>query len=255
MWLVGLLLLLLVILLPKAVYILMEFERGVVFRLGRYAGNRGPGVVFLIPWVDRLVRVSLRTIVFEVPPQDVITRDNVSVKVNAVVFFRIIEPGLAIIEVENYLYATGQLAQVTLRSVLGHSELDELLSQRERLNLKLQDILDRATDPWGIKVSDVEVKTVDLSPDFQRVMAKQAEAERERRAKVINAEGEFLAAAKLAEAATIMEGAPYALQLRFLQTLNTVSSEKNSVCIIPFPVDILGALLPADEGGAPSPED
>lgn len=227
-----------IILLPMAIRILKEYERGVMFRLGRLQDSKGPGVIFMIPFVDRMVRVSLRTLAMEVPPQDVITRDNVSMKVNAVVYFRIVNPSAAVVEVENYLYATSQLAQTVLRSVCGQVELDELLSHRDRVNRQLQDILDKQTDPWGIKVSLVETKDIDLPADFKRVMARQAEAERERRAKVINAEGEAQAAARLAEAAGIMESNPMTLHLRFLQTISAVSSEKSSFYILPIPLDV-----------------
>ncbi len=231
-----------VILLPMAVKILKEYERGVVFRLGRLIAHKGPGVIFLIPFVDRMVRVSLRLVAMDVPPQDVITRDNVSMKVNAVIYFRIMDPSMAVVEVENYLYATSQLAQTVLRSVCGQAELDEILSRREDINRKLQDIIDKQTDPWGIKVSLVETKDIDLPSDFKRVIARQAEAERERRAKVISAEGEAQAANKLAEAATIMEQNPMTLHLRFLQTLTMVSAEKSSVFILPLPLDIFRML-------------
>ena len=227
-----------IILLPMAIRILKEYERGVMFRLGRLQDAKGPGVIFMIPFVDRMVRVSLRTLAMEVPPQDVITRDNVSMKVNAVLYFRIVNPSAAVVEVENYLYATSQLAQTVLRSVCGQVELDELLSHRERVNRQLQDILDKQTDPWGIKVSLVETKDIDLPTDFKRAMAKQAEAERERRAKVINAEGEAQAATRLAEAAGIMESNPMTLHLRFLQTISAVSSEKSSFYILPIPLDV-----------------
>lgn len=227
-----------VIFLPMAVKILKEYERGVVFRLGRLIKHKGPGVIFLIPFVDRMIRVSLRLVAMDVPPQDVITRDNVSMKVNAVIYFRIMDPSMAVVEVENYLYATSQLAQTVLRSVCGQAELDEILSRREDINRKLQDIIDKQTDPWGIKVSLVETKDIDLPTDFKRAIARQAEAERERRAKVISAEGEAQAATKLAEASTIMEQNPMTLHLRFLQTLTTVSSEKSSVYVLPLPLDI-----------------
>ena len=208
--------------------ILYEYERGVIFRLGRIVGVRGPGFIVVIPFLEKMVRVSLRLVTMDVPPQDVITRDNVSVKVNAVVYFRVVEPNRAILQVENYLYATSQLAQTTLRSTLGQVELDELLSERDKLNVKLQEILDKQTDAWGIKVTMVEVKYVDLPQEMQRAMAKQAEAERERRAKVISAEGEFQASAKIAEASEILSANPVSLQLRFLQTINDISSEKAS---------------------------
>lgn len=227
--------------------ILYEYERGVIFRLGRIVGVRGPGFIIVIPFLERMVRVSLRLVTMDVPPQDVITKDNVSVKVNAVVYFRVVEPNRAILQVENYLYATSQLAQTTLRSILGQVELDELLSEREKLNVKLQEVLDKQTDAWGIKVTMVEVKYVDLPQEMQRAMAKQAEAERERRAKVISAEGEFQASTKIAEASEILAANPVSLQLRFLQTINDVSSEKASTIILPLPIDLLKAFTPKDE--------
>lgn len=227
--------------------ILYEYERGVIFRLGRIVGVRGPGFIIVIPFLERMVRVSLRLVTMDVPPQDVITKDNVSVKVNAVVYFRVVEPNRAILQVENYLYATSQLAQTTLRSILGQVELDELLSEREKLNVKLQEVLDKQTDAWGIKVTMVEVKYVDLPQEMQRAMAKQAEAERERRAKVISAEGEFQASTKIAEASEILAANPVSLQLRFLQTINDVSSEKASTIILPLPIDLLKAFAPKDE--------
>jgi regulator of protease activity HflC (stomatin/prohibitin superfamily) len=223
--------------------VLREYERGVVFRLGRAIGAKGPGLIILIPVVDRMVKVSLRTVAMDVPPQDIITRDNVSVKVNAVIYFRVVDPVKAIIDVEDYLYATSQLAQTTLRSILGQAELDDLLAEREQINDKLQDILDRHTDPWGIKISTVEVKHVDLPVEMQRAMARQAEAERERRAKIINAEGEFQAAARLAEAAAIIGKEPTAIQLRFLQTVTEVAAENNSTILFPVPVDLLSAFV------------
>jgi regulator of protease activity HflC (stomatin/prohibitin superfamily) len=226
-----------------AIKVLNEYERAVIFRLGRIIEHKGPGIILLIPVIDRMVRVSLRTVVMDVPPQDVITRDNVSVKVNAVIYFRVMDPTKAVIEVENYLYATSQLAQTTLRSVCGQSELDELLASREKVNLILQEILDRHTDPWGVKVSMVELKYIDLPQEMQRAIAKQAEAERERRAKVINAEGEFQAAAKLSEAAVIIAKEPIALQLRFLQTLVEVAAEKNSTTVFPVPIDLFEPFL------------
>lgn len=225
----------------SAIKILPEYERGVVFRLGRYVGDRGPGLVILIPGVERMVRVSLRLITLDVPPQDVITRDNVSVKVNAVVYFRIMEPGKAIIEVQEFLYATSQLAQTTLRSVAGTAELDELLSDRDKINAQLQTLLDEATDAWGIKVAQVELKHIDLPVEMQRAMAKQAEAERERRAKVIAAEGELQASIKLTQAAQEMAKEPITIQLRFLQTLTEVSAEKNSTVVLPIPIELLRA--------------
>jgi regulator of protease activity HflC (stomatin/prohibitin superfamily) len=231
------------LLFASAVRILKEYERAVIFRLGRLIGAKGPGIVLLIPVVDRMVRVSLRTIVLDVPPQDVITKDNVSIKVNAVLYFRVVQSEKAIVEVERYLDATSQLSQTTLRSVLGQSELDELLADREKINKKLQVIIDNQTEPWGIKVSNVEVKHVDLPIEMQRAMAKQAEAERERRAKVIHAEGEFQASQKLSDAAQIISKHPVALQLRFLQTLTEVASEKNSTTIFPVPIDLLTPFL------------
>jgi regulator of protease activity HflC (stomatin/prohibitin superfamily) len=227
----------------SAVRILPEYERGVLFRLGRLAGVRGPGLFFIIPGIDRLVRVSLRTVVFDVPPQDVITRDNVTVKVSAVVYFRVMIADKAIVEVENYLYATSQLSQTTLRSVLGQVELDELLSQRDKINKELQEILDRHTGPWGVKVSNVEVKNIDLPQEMQRAIAKQAEAERERRAKVIHAEGELQASEKLAQAAHVLAAEPASIQLRFLQTLTEISAEKSSTIIFPVPVDLISMFL------------
>lgn len=229
--------------LSSAIRVLNEYERGVVFRLGRVIKAKGPGLIILIPVVDKIVKVSLRLVALDVDPQDVITRDNVSVKVNAVIYFRVIDPVKAVIEVENYQYAMSQLAQTTLRSVCGQAELDELLSARDKINAELQEILDTHTDPWGIKVATVELKHIDLPHEMQRAMAKQAEAERERRAKVINAEGEFQAAAKLAEAAEIIQERPVALQLRYLQTMREMSSEKNTTTIFPFPMDLFRPLL------------
>jgi regulator of protease activity HflC (stomatin/prohibitin superfamily) len=219
--------------------VLREFERGVVFRLGRLVGGRGPGLVYVIPFVERMERVDLRTVTMDVPPQDVITKDNVSVKVNAVLYFRVVDPGRAIVEVVDYLFATSQLAQTTLRSVCGQGELDDLLSARDRINQHIQEILDAETDPWGIKVVSVELKHIDLPQEMQRAMAAQAEAERERRAKVINAEGEFQAAQRLAEASAIISKHPTALQLRFLQTLTEIASEHHSTTIFPLPIDLL----------------
>ena len=232
------------VLLIMMVKILNEYERGVIFRLGRVLGRpKGPGLILLIPMIDRITKVSLRTVVHDVPPQDVITSDNVTLKVNAVVYFRVVDPLKAIIQVENYLYATSQLSQTTLRAVLGQSSLDDLLTQRDQINHRLQEILDRHTDPWGIKVSQVEVKHVDLPQEMQRAMAKQAEAERERRAKVIHAEGEMQAAAKLKEAADLMAQAPMSLQLRYLQTLTEIATENNSTILFPFPLDLLKPFL------------
>jgi len=228
--------------LSAAIRILNEYERGVIFRLGRVIKAKGPGLIILIPIVDKIEKVSLRLVAMDVDPQDVITKDNVSVKVNAVIYFRVIDPVKAIIEVENYNYAMSQLAQTTLRSVCGQADLDELLSAREKINAELQEILDTHTDPWGIKVATVELKHIDLPQEMQRAMAKQAEAERERRAKVINAEGEFQAAAKLAEAAEIIQKYPMALQLRYLQTMREMSAENNTTTIFPFPIDIVRPL-------------
>jgi len=230
---------LVVLFLSSAIRILNEYERAVVFRLGRVLKFKGPGLIILIPLVDRMMKVSLRLVALDVDPQDVITRDNVSVKVNAVIYFRVIEPVKAVIEVENYQYAMSQLAQTTLRSVCGQAELDELLSDREKINNELQEILDTHTDPWGIKVATVELKHIDLPQEMQRAMAKQAEAERERRSKIINAEGEFQAARRLAEAAEIIEKHPVALQLRYLQTMREMASESNTNTIFPFPMDIV----------------
>ena len=235
-----------VIILINAVRILREYERGVVFRLGRLIGNggvKGPGLILLIPIIDKMVKVSLRTVVMDVPPQDVITQDNVSIKVNAVVYFRVIEPQNAIVQVENYLQATSQLSQTTLRSVLGQSELDDLLSQREKINQRLQQIIDAHTESWGIKVSNVEVKQIDLPQEMQRAMAKQAEAERERRSKVIAAEGEYQASQRLADASKILSEQPSALTLRYLQTLREIATEKNSTTIFPIPIELLKVFL------------
>ena len=230
----------------SGIKILKEYERGVVFRLGRMVGARGPGMIYVIPGIEKMVKLDLRTVTMDIPPQDVITRDNVSVKVNAVLYFRVIDPNLAVREVENYLFATSQLAQVTLRSVCGQGELDELLSEREKINSRIQDILDRQTDPWGIKVVLVELKHIDLPQEMQRAMAKQAEAERERRAKVIHAEGEYQASQKLSDAAGVMASQPMALQLRYLQSLVEIASEKNSTTIFPVPIDLLTPFLKKD---------
>ena len=232
-----------VIVAASAIKILREYERGVIFRLGRLIGAKGPGIIFIIPGVDKLLRISLRLVTLDIPPQDVITRDNISIKVNAVVYFRVMDPNKAVVEVENYLYATSQLAQTTLRSVVGQADLDELLSQRDKINLKLQDILDKHTEPWGIKVSLVETKQVDLPENMQRAIARQAEAEREKRAKIIHAEGEFQAAEKLTQAANVISVNPTALQLRFLQTLAEIATEKNSTIIFPVPIDIISPFL------------
>jgi regulator of protease activity HflC (stomatin/prohibitin superfamily) len=237
-----------VLFLASAIRILNEYERGVVFRLGRVMSRaKGPGLIIIIPVVDRLVKISLRLVAMDVPPQDVITRDNVSVKVNAVIYFRVMDSIKAVVEVENYLYATSQLAQTTLRSVCGQAELDELLSDREKINTELQEILDKHTDPWGVKVTTVEVKHIDLPQDMQRAMARQAEAERERRAKVINAEGEHQAAARLAQAAEIIAEHPMALQLRYLQTLREVSAENNSTTLFPIPIDLFKPFIQLSE--------
>jgi len=227
----------------SGIKIINEYERGIVFRLGRIIDPKGPGIRWIIPLVDKFQKISLRIITMDVPSQDVITRDNVSVKVNAVVYFKVIDPVKAIIQVENYLYATSQLAQTTLRSILGMVELDELLSDREKLNLQLQEVLDKQTDPWGIKVTLVEVKYVDLPQEMQRAMAKQAEAERDRRAKVISAEGEFQASTKLSDASDILSRNPMALQLRYLQQMNEIASEKSTVIIFPIPIDIISNFL------------
>jgi regulator of protease activity HflC (stomatin/prohibitin superfamily) len=239
----GTFLILILFVLANSLRILREYERGVIFRLGRFVGVRGPGLILLIPFIERMVKVSLRTVAMDVMPQDVITKDNVSVRVNAVLYFRVVEPDKAIIEVENFLFATSQLAQTTLRSVVGQAELDELLSKRDKLNAQVQTILDEATDQWGIKVMTVEMKDVDLPMEMKRAMAKQAEAERERRAKVIHAEGEFQASERLSDAAANIEKHPVALQLRYLQALTEVAAENNSTTIFPVPVDLLTPFL------------
>ncbi|HMO33937.1 MAG TPA: slipin family protein [Lacibacter sp.] len=231
--------------LSSAIKVLREYERGVVFRLGRLIAAKGPGLILLIPVIDKMVKVSLRTVVLDVPPQDIITHDNVSVKVNAVVYFRVLEPDKAIVQVENYLAATSQISQTTLRSVCGQSELDDLLSQRDKINQKLQQIIDAQTEPWGVKVTNVEVKQIDLPQEMQRAMAKQAEAERERRSKVIAAEGEFQASQKLSDAAKILSDQPSALTLRYLQTLREIASDKNSTTIFPVPIDLLRPFMNA----------
>jgi regulator of protease activity HflC (stomatin/prohibitin superfamily) len=238
-----LIIVLVVFFLSAAIKILNEYERGVVFRLGRVIKAKGPGLIILIPVIDKMVKVSLRLVALDVDPQDVITRDNVSVKVNAVIYFRVIDPIKAIIEVENYGYAMSQLAQTTIRSVCGQAELDDLLSERDKINAELQEILDTHTDPWGIKVATVELKHIDLPQEMQRAMARQAEAERERRAKIINAEGERQAADKLSEAAAIIDKYPIALQLRYLQTVSEMASENNSTTIFPIPLDLFRPLL------------
>ena len=241
------------IVLSSSVKILREYERAVVFRLGRLVPNKGqrPGVILLIPFVDKMVKVSLRTVAMDVAPQDVITRDNVSIKVNAVIFFRVIDPRQAVVQVEDYLYATSQIAQTTLRSVLGQVELDDLLASRDQVNQQLQRIIDQHTDPWGVKVTAVEIKDVEIPEQMQRAMARQAEAERERRAKIINAEGEFQAAQRLTEAAVVMSENPIALQLRYLQTLLEIGSNNNSTIVFPAPIDILRPFL---EAHTPHPE-
>jgi regulator of protease activity HflC (stomatin/prohibitin superfamily) len=245
------LMVLIIFFLYNAIKILKEYERGVIFRLGRVLDRpKGPGLIILIPIVDKMVRISLRTVVLDVPPQDVITKDNVTIKVNAVVYFRVIEPMKAVIDVENYLYATSQLSQTTLRSVLGQAELDDLLSQREKQNARLQEIIDTHTEPWGIKVSNVEVKNVDLPQEMQRAIARQAEAERERRAKVISAEGEFQASARLADASDILSRNPMALQLRYLQTLIAIAQEQTSTIIFPLPIELMKAIT--DRKGGPA---
>ena len=253
-------LVLVLLFLSSAVKILNEYERGVVFRLGRVIGSKGPGLILLIPAIDKMIRVDLRVVAMDVPAQDVITRDNVTIKVSAVLYFRVIDPNSAIVGVENYLYATSQLSQTTLRSVCGQAELDELLAEREKINAHLQEILDKDTEPWGVKVAKVEIKNIDLPQEMQRAIAKQAEAERERRAKVIGAEGEFQAAQKLSDAAKIIGENPIALQLRYLQTLREVAAENNSTTIFPVPIDLLTPFMqlakmvtPAPTGGTTPP--
>ncbi|NLO19897.1 MAG: slipin family protein [Ignavibacteria bacterium] len=241
--------LLLILVISSALKILKEYERAVIFRLGRVIGVKGPGIIILIPFIDKMERVSLRTITMDIQPQDVITKDNVSIKVNAVLYFRVMFPDKAIIDVENYLFATNQIAQTTLRSILGQSDLDELLAERDKINKLLQEIIDEHTEPWGIKVSSVEVKQIDLPPEMQRAMAKQAEAERERRSKVINAEGEFQAAQKLSEAAQTIQDYPVALQLRYLQTLSDIATERNSTTVFPIPIDLLSPFIKQSLGG------
>ncbi|OGS16974.1 MAG: hypothetical protein A2234_01125 [Elusimicrobia bacterium RIFOXYA2_FULL_58_8] len=228
-----------IVILFSSIKVLNEYERGVTLTFGRFTGVKGPGLIFLIPGVQQMFRMSTRVVVLDVPPQDVITRDNISVKVNAVIYFRVVNPQAAVLNVENYMYATSQLAQTTLRSVLGQQELDDLLAQRDKINKNLQEILDQHTEPWGIKISSVEVKNVDLPQDMQRAIARQAEAERERRAKIIHAEGEFQAAQKLSDAAQIMAANPTSIQLRYLQTLTEISTEKNSTIIFPVPMDLI----------------
>ena len=239
-----------IMVLTSAVKVLREYERGVIFRLGRCIGQKGPGLILLIPVIDKMVKIPLRTVTMDVPSQDVITRDNVSVEVNAVVYFRVLDPTKAVLQVENYLYATSQIAQTTLRSTLGESELDELLSKREKINQELQMVIDRHTEPWGIKVSTVEVKNVDLPQEMQRAIARQAEAERERRAKIINAEGELQASQKLMEAAVVIAKEPFAMQLRYLQTLAEIATENNSTTIFPVPIDLFAPFIQAREKAA-----
>ena len=244
---IGTVLLVAVLLVIAGVKIVREYERAVILRLGRLVASRGPGVIYVIPFVEQMYKIDLRTITLDVPSQDVITRDNVSVKVSAVLYFRVIDPALAIVEVQNFLYATSQLAQTTLRSVCGQAQLDELLAERDRLNEKLQEIIDTSTEPWGIKVMMVEIKHIDLPADMQRAMARQAEAERLRRAKVISAEGEYQAAARLTEAAAVMEKESVAVQLRMLQTLGQVGTENNHTVIVPFPIDLIRMLAGTTE--------
>ncbi len=256
---IGVLAILLLILLASAVRVLREYERGVIFRLGRLIAQKGPGLILLIPIIDRMVRVDLRTVTLNVPPQELITRDNVTVRVNAVAYFRVVDSNRAITEVENFLLATSQISQTTLRSVLGKAELDSLLAERERLNSELQQIIDEQTEPWGVKVTTVEVKDVELPAEMQRAIARQAEAERERRAKIINADGEFQAAEKLSDAADIISRNPATLQLRYLQTLLEIGGSQNSTVIFPLPIDILDAFTgamraAADRGGSQRPD-
>ena len=239
----GIALFILLILIANALRVLREYERAVVFRLGRYVGTRGPGLILLIPLIERMQKVSLRTVAMDVPPQDVITRDNVSVTVNAVLYFRVVDPERSVLEIEDFLFATGQIAQTTLRSTVGQAELDELLSERDKINAHMQTVIDEQTDPWGIKVMLVEVKDVDLPPEMKRAMARQAEAERERRSKVILAEGEFQASQRLSEAAQVIELHPVALQLRYLQALQDVAAEQNSTTIFPLPIDLFAPFL------------
>lgn len=241
--------LIIIFILSQVVKILNEYERGVIFRLGRLIPSKGPGIILLIPFIDKLQRLSLRLVTLDVPPQDVITRDNVSIKVNAVLYYRIMDPNRTVVEVADYAYATSQLAQTTLRSVCGQAELDELLSAREKISLRLQEILDKETDPWGIKVSKVELKHIDLPTEMQRAMAKQAEAERERRAKVIHAEGEYQASQKLSDAAVIISKDPTALQLRYLQTVSEIATENNSTIVFPIPIDLFRPFLKKIEKG------
>ncbi len=240
------------VIISAAVRILLEYERGVVFRLGRFSSVKGPGLKFIIPVIDQMTKINMRTVAMDVPEQDIITRDNVSVKVNAVLYFRVVNPDKALIEVDNYLYATSQLAQTSLRSVLGQVELDQLLSERDKINQDLQEILDRQTDPWGVKISNVEIKHVDLPPNMQRAMARQAEAERERRSKVIHATGEYEASRTLANAAEQIATQPGAMQLRFLQTMTEIAAEKNSTILFPMPIDLIKPFI--DMAQAKTPE-
>lgn len=240
---IGIIVVFIIFIIFSSVKVIREYDRGVIFRLGRLIGFKGPGLIILVPFIDKMVKVSLRTITMDVEPQDVITKDNVSIKVNAVLYFRVIYPDKAVVSVENYLYATNQIAQTTLRSILGQSDLDEILSEREKINVRLQQIIDEHTEPWGIKVASVEVKQIDLPLEMQRAMAKQAQAERERRAKVINADGEFQASIKLSEAAEQLMKFPVTIQLRFLQTLADIATEKNSTIIFPVPIDIIKPFL------------
>ncbi len=238
-----------IIILFSMIKVMREYERGVIFRLGRYSQTKGPGLIILIPFVDKMIKVSLRTLVMDVPSQDIVTKDNISVKVNAVVYFRVLQPEKAVIEVQDFLFATSQIAQTTLRSVLGQSEMDELLSERDEINKKLAVIIDEHTEPWGIKVSNVEVKQIDQPIEMQRAMARQAEAERERRAKVIHADGEFQASQRLADAAEVINKQPISLQLRYLQTLTEIATEKNSTIIFPLPVDIISQFMKMVDSG------
>jgi len=238
-----------IILLSSAIRILKEYERGVIFRLGRLVGSKGPGLILLIPFIDRMQRVSLRTITMDIPPQDVITRDNVTVEVNAVTYFRVMDASKAIVEIQDFIFGTSQIAQTTLRSVLGEYELDDLLSKREAINERLQKIIDRQTDPWGVKVSMVEIKDVNLPDEMRRAIARQAEAERERRAKIIHAAGEFEASKKLSQAAAVLDKTPSAIQLRFLGTLTEIATEKNSTIIFPVPIDLLRVWVQKQTGG------
>jgi regulator of protease activity HflC (stomatin/prohibitin superfamily) len=239
------------VVISASVRVLLEYERGVVFRLGRFSGVKGPGLKFIIPIIDQMTKINMRTVAMDVPEQDIITRDNVSVKVNAVLYFRVVQPDKALIEVDNYLYATSQLAQTSLRSVLGQVELDELLAERDKINHDLQEILDRQTDPWGVKISNVEIKHVDLPPNMQRAMARQAEAERERRSKVIHATGEYEASRTLADAAEQIATQPGAMQLRFLQTMTEIAAEKNSTILFPMPIDLIKPFIDMAQGNTP----